>query len=273
MDSRSALFETACGHGAEEPADFLIRVRYAASPVPTGRLLYENVFFRLFADGDFFLQQTLDRATLERGEKRAMLSARFCGGEGTGQRSIEVFLPPDFPREQECMQQLWQSINLPFQLMQKGIFTLHSAVVQTQQGAILFCGRSGIGKSTQANLWKDCENAFILNGDRCAVGFIDGAANAFGLPFCGTSGICSDFSAPIAAIVSLGQAPENTIARLSGVRALRALMNNVVGLCGNAMHKSYTETLLRAAECIPIFELRCTADSRAVRLLKETLIQ
>ena len=138
--------------------------------------------------------------------------------------NIEVFLPKAFPPEQECMQQIWQSINLPFQLLQRGIFTLHSAAVQTRFGAILFCGRSGIGKSTQANLWKEYENALILNGDRCAVGFVDGAANAFGLPFCGTSGICLNFSLPIAAIISLGQAPENRITRLSGVRALRAII-------------------------------------------------
>lgn len=185
--------------------------------------------------------------------------------------NIEVFLPQDFPPEQECMQQIWQSINLPFQLLQKGIFTLHSAAVQTRFGAILFCGRSGIGKSTQANLWKEYENALILNGDRCAVGFVDGAANAFGLPFCGTSGICLNFSLPIAAIISLGQAPENRITRLSGVRALRAMMSNIVGLYGGAMRESHAELFFRAAECIPIFELHCTADFRAVQLLKETL--
>ena len=185
--------------------------------------------------------------------------------------NIEVFLPQDFPPEQECMQQIWQSINLPFQLLQRGIFTLHSAAVQTRFGAILFCGRSGIGKSTQANLWKEYENALILNGDRCAVGFVDGAANAFGLPFCGTSGICLNFSLPIAAIISLGQAPENRITRLSGIRALRAIMSNTVGLYGGAMRESHAELFFRAAECIPIFELHCTADSRAVQLLKETL--
>lgn len=111
----------------------------------------------------------------------------------------------------------------------------------------------------------------ILNGDRCAVGFVDGAANAFGLPFCGTSGICLNFSLPIAAIISLGQAPENRITRLSGVRALRAMMSNIVGLYGGAMRESHAELFFRAAECIPIFELNCTADSRAVQLLKETL--
>lgn len=46
--------------------------------------------------------------------------------------NIEVFLPKDFPPEQECMQQIWQSINLPFQLLQRSIFTLHSAAVQTR---------------------------------------------------------------------------------------------------------------------------------------------
>ena len=111
----------------------------------------------------------------------------------------------------------------------------------------------------------------ILNGDRCAVGFVDGEANAFGLPFCGTSGICLNFSLPIAAIISLGQAPKNRITRLSGVRALRAIMSNIVGLYGGAMRESHAELFFRAAECIPIFELHCTADFRAVRLLKETL--
>lgn len=114
-----------------------------------------------------------------------------------------------------------------------------------------FCGRSGIGKSTQANLWKEYENALILNGDRCAVGFVDGAANAFGLPFCGTSGICLNFSLPIAAIISLGQAPENRITRLSGVRALRAIMSNIVGLYGGAMRESHAELFSARQSAFP----------------------
>lgn len=282
VDARSALFWETEYFESSETADCVIQVRRAEPPAACGKLVYENAFFRLFESGEGFLQQTLDRAALERGEKRAMLASRFGGALSESSLdvnalgidsalNIEVFLPQDFPPEQECMQQIWQSINLPFQLLQRGIFTLHSAAVQTRFGAILFCGRSGIGKSTQANLWKEYENALILNGDRCAVGFVDGAANAFGLPFCGTSGICLNFSLPIAAIISLGQAPENRITRLSGVRALRAMMSNIVGLYGGAMRESHAELFFRAAECIPIFELHCTADFRAVQLLKETL--
>ncbi len=282
VDARSALFWETEYFESSETADCAIQVRRAEPPAACGKLVYENAFFRLFESSEGFLQQTLDRAALERGEKRAMLASRFGGALSESALdvnalnidnalNIEVFLPQDFPPEQECMQQIWQSINLPFQLLQKGIFTLHSAAVQTRFGAILFCGRSGIGKSTQANLWKEYENALILNGDRCAVGFVDGAANAFGLPFCGTSGICLNFSLPIAAIISLGQAPENRITRLSGVRALRAIMSNIVGLYGGAMRERHAELFFRAAECIPIFELHCTADSRAVQLLKETL--
>ena len=217
VDARSALFWETEYFESSETADCVIQVRRAEPPAACGKLVYENAFFRLFESGEGFLQQTLDRAALERGEKRAMLASRFGGALSESALdvnafnidnalNIEVFLPKAFPPEQECMQQIWQSINLPFQLLQRGVFTLHSAAVQTRFGAILFCGRSGIGKSTQANLWKEYENALILNGDRCAVGFVDGAANAFGLPFCGTSGICLNFSLPIAAIISLGQA-------------------------------------------------------------------
>lgn len=176
VDARSALFWETEYFESSETADCVIQVRRAEPPAACGKLVYENAFFRLFESGEGFLQQTLDRAALERGEKRAMLASRFGGALSESALdvnalnidnalNIEVFLPQDFPPEQECMQQIWQSINLPFQLLQRGIFTLHSAAVQTRFGAILFCGRSGIGKSTQANLWKEYENALILNGD------------------------------------------------------------------------------------------------------------
>ena len=71
-----------------------------------------TAFFRLFESGEGFLQQTLDRAALERGEKRAMLASRFGGALSESALdvnalnidnalNIEVFLPQDFPPEQE----------------------------------------------------------------------------------------------------------------------------------------------------------------------------
>lgn len=50
---------------------------------------------------------------------------------------------------------------------------------------------------------------------------------AHGVPFAGTSGICRNVSVPLAAVVVLSQAPENTIRRLSPSEAVAALCPNV----------------------------------------------
>lgn len=71
VDARSALFWETEYFESFETADCAIQVRRAEPPAACGKLVYENAFFRLFESGEGFLQQTLDRAALERGEKRS----------------------------------------------------------------------------------------------------------------------------------------------------------------------------------------------------------
>jgi hypothetical protein len=111
-----------------------------------------------------------------------------------------------------CMQLLHR-------ITQTGGFLLHASWIRYQGKAILFTGASGIGKSTQAALWRDHRGAELLNGDRAAV-FGDHARE---IPFRGSSGVGLNRKTPLAAIVYLSQAPETTIVRLTGARAFRRL--------------------------------------------------
>lgn len=60
-------------------------------------------------------------------------------------------------------------------LLTKGVLHLHSSFVLHQGKALLFTGPSGIGKTTQAELWRDYQGSMIVNGDACLMRKIEGA--------------------------------------------------------------------------------------------------
>lgn len=49
--------------------------------------------------------------------------------------------------------------------IRQNIVQFHSSLVQWQYHGIMFIGPSGIGKTTQAELWQRYQNADIINGD------------------------------------------------------------------------------------------------------------
>lgn len=258
-DERSALFRST----QEAAPDIrIIFKRCGALPEFCGDPIWQSDHFRLFASDRQQLIQTLDMRS-GYPYMAAVLSP--------DSPQIELWATEDFPPEPVRMQQIWQAVSLPSQLLRCGVLSLHSASVLTDGGVILFCGRSGIGKSTQAELWRVSEGAQVLNGDRNAVTFHDSGALAHGLPFCGTSGICRSYDLPLRAIVALEQSAENEISRLSGAYALQALVSNALGLLPGDSSMRRWELMTQCAAGVPIYHLACTPDKRAVELLKTTL--
>lgn len=84
---------------------------------------------------------------------------------------------------------------------------LHSASVCYENSAILFSAASGVGKSTQAELWKKELGAPILNGDLNLVEVTADGAIIHGLPWCGTSETFANASCPVRAVLFLKQGP------------------------------------------------------------------
>ena len=165
-------------------------------------------------------------------------------------------------------------INLELFLLHFGGLLLHCSYISRQGKGILFTAPSGTGKSTQADLWKQYEQADIINGDRAALVRRDGEWSAWGLPYAGTSGIYRNTSAPVSAIVVLRQASENRTVRLSPAQALRYIYPELT------MHRwdhrfvdKALSQLLEFLTDVPVWLLECTPDYRAVRCLKETLTE
>ena len=149
---------------------------------------------------------------------------------------------------------------------------LHASFIRWNGQGILFSAPSGIGKSTQANLWETYENAEILNGDRAGIRFVEEKWYAYGLPYAGSSEIYRNEKAPVKAIVVLKQAPENRVRKLSVSEAFGYLYPEFTlhrwdkRFCDIALN--YILELLSA---VPVYLLECLPDQSAVSVLKNEL--
>lgn len=157
-------------------------------------------------------------------------------------------------------------------LLQNHAFILHASLIDWQGQGILFTGPSGIGKSTQAQLWADLEGAQILNGDRTIIRYVDESFLAYGSPYAGTSGIYRNHSVPIRAIVLLSQSENNHLQPLSPAVAFSKLLPQITALPWDAAFMdSLTQSVLDTVMQIPVYHLACRPNADAVALLKKQL--
>ena len=92
------------------------------------------------------------------------------------------------------------------------------------------------------------------------------------LALCGSSGICRNVSAPLQAIVVLGQGKENHISRMSGKAAVKALLSQMYVRRREA--ESVIQAMALATEVaarIPVFQLSCLPDISAVECLEQAI--
>ncbi len=157
-------------------------------------------------------------------------------------------------------------------LLQQNRLLLHASFVEYKGQGILFSGPSGIGKSTQAELWRQNMGAEIINGDRVAVGMTDTSWTAWGIPYAGTSGIYCNKSTPISAIVVLGQAKENQINRLDLKESFRFLYpETTIHQQDERFVQKVVALLTDLISQVPVFRLECLPDESAVEMLRKKI--
>jgi hypothetical protein len=157
-------------------------------------------------------------------------------------------------------------------LMRRRRLCLHAACVDTPLGGILFSGPSGIGKSTQAQLWCTYRGARQINGDRPILSMDTGQWLAWGSPYAGSSWCHLNENARVRAIVILKRGRSCHIRRLNTPEALRAVW---AGLTIHSWDKNFVEQALDLTmdlvRDVPVYSFTCTADENAVQYLEEEL--
>lgn len=149
---------------------------------------------------------------------------------------------------------------------------LHSSLVDYNGKGIMFVGPSGIGKTTQAELWMKYRDAVIINGDMALVHEEEDGFTGHGCPWHGSSPYCENRQVPLHGIIVLEQAAENTIERLSGVLLIERMMNNIF------LPHWYPEGVEAAMETVdhllskvPVYLMKCRPDEGAVEMVEGVL--
>ena len=153
-------------------------------------------------------------------------------------------------------------------LLNHGRMILHASCVETEQGGVLFSGPSGIGKSTQADLWHQYRGAEILNGDRVILYRSASGWVACGSPYAGSSRCYVNRCIPIRAIVMLERGSGNDLTPLSPPEAFRLVYAQLLINTWNPRFVAQVCDLCQTLiEEIPVVRFSCTPDQTAVQAL------
>ena len=149
---------------------------------------------------------------------------------------------------------------------------MHASAVCFNDKSIVFTAASGVGKTTQAELWQKYRNATVINGDKVFLTRESDKILAWGSPWNGSSSYAENIGAEAAAIMILEQAEENSIRKLSGMEVLEKLLPHVFFpnwdvQCERAVFDLLNDLLSRT----DVYLLLCRPDEDAVALVEKTV--
>ncbi|MCF0230057.1 MAG: hypothetical protein HUJ76_10255 [Parasporobacterium sp.] len=153
-----------------------------------------------------------------------------------------------------------------------GLMMLHSSFIDYRGHGIAFSGPSGIGKTTQAELWNKYLGAEIINGDKALIRPEDGGIMGYGSPWHGSSPYISSSSVPLRAIIFLRQSGTNAIRRVdSGTAVTELLPQILIPLWDEAAAQTVMDAIDRIVSEVPVYILECRPDEEAVLMTRDTL--
>lgn len=221
--------------------------------------LYSDEFVEVLKNKDKY---TVIYFTVDKGKKNNYFSV--CGNN--------CILSRDCNDPLKDMFHFWGRIDLPHILISHRRLMLHCSYIISNGKAILFCGKSGIGKSTQAELWKNFAGAEIINGDKAVVYSENGKLYAASLPIAGTSNICSNKTAEVKAIVILSQNTKNEAEEVSTSEKISLLASNCLfDVWRDGEIIDVIELCSEFFQLAEVIKYGCLPDNSAVEELKKVI--
>lgn len=162
----------------------------------------------------------------------------------------------------------------PYSILGKGGILFHGVVMEWNGKGIIVAAQSGTGKTTHTRMWKNSENALILNGDRALCYRQDNKWYTSGTPWSGSSGEHLNRSVALSVIVILEQDSVNQVTCLSPIQGAFELIKLAFAppweqnLMDHAL-----DSIDQMVQNVPILKLSCKPDLDAVRVLKEEIIK
>lgn len=157
-------------------------------------------------------------------------------------------------------------------LFQKERVFLHGSFLKTEFGGIVFSGPSGIGKSTQADLWIRSGLGTLLNGDKVILYQEQDTWQGAGSPYAGSSNCYKNEICPIEGIFFLKWGDACKIRSLEPPEAFKQVYGNLtVNRWNESFVRGCCDLVQKMIFQIPMYEFTCTPNQSSVKYLWEYL--
>lgn len=148
-----------------------------------------------------------------------------------------------------------------------GMMILHSSSIMCNGSGVAFSANSGVGKSTHTGLWMEnipeCE---YINDDTPLLCIDGDHVYISGTPFAGSTGINTNVSVPLKAIVFIKRGETNSINRLDSQTALGLIMGQSVEPWERAIFDKLLDIISGVLERTPVYELYCNISEEAPKV-------
>jgi hypothetical protein len=246
-------------HGGD--ADFGLTVHLGGPDTPSGDLVFQSGGpWSLYDNGAHYTIALRTPPSNSRPYRLAVINRDFTEGDlyihGPDPTDPAPF---HYPLDELIM----------VQLLSRGRGAiLHACGVVDEGRGLLFCGVSGAGKSTMANIWKPT-HATLLSDDRIIVRRMDGVFRMYGTPWHGDANVCDPGNAPLEKVFFIVHADRNYAKPISPIDAAsRLLVRCFPPFYFKEGMEFVTNFLAEVAEEVPCYELGFVPDQSVVEFVR-----
>ena len=161
-----------------------------------------------------------------------------------------------------------------FSSARKGTLEMHASVVADSDGAYMFLGESGAGKSTHSRMWLEGIPGTVLVNDDNPIVRVgpDGAVMVCGSPWSGKTPCYKNMEMPLKAAVSIKKAPRNALKPLDIFESYSLVYSSCSGFRSDpALADGMHENIERFLQAVPCYELECLPDTDAARTCRKEI--
>lgn len=146
---------------------------------------------------------------------------------------------------------------------------IHCSSIRYENSGILFCAKSGTGKSTQRRLWERFGQAICINDDKNVLSNCDGMMQILPNPWSGKHFKNRNLITPVRAIVFLAQAKENKVEDLDKMQAFHLILNQIQ-LPSKSTKNQWNDNIDLLLS-LPTVRLSCNMEEEAFIILEKEL--
>ena len=149
----------------------------------------------------------------------------------------------------------------------------HGSCVAVDGVGYLFTAKSGIGKSTHTELWRELlgSRAVMVNDDKPLIRVTDAGATIYGTPWDGKHRLSTNIAVPLKALCILERAEKNSIRKITAMEAYPMLLQQAYRPL-DSMALCKTLTLIdKLASAVNLWRLGCNRDIEAAQVAYEAM--